>query len=204
MRNIGIFMISCAAVLGGAANLAFADDEAAQGAQASTAEPEIGVPPPPAPHPFHIRLINTQLCLQPQNDSRGQATLVLEPCVTPSSPANDRDAQTWMVSTQSGGTEIVNVANTNCMYNPGSSPPTNGTGPVLQSGCNVFGTQVPASNALWNLTGNDSNTVFRTQIGHKDTGFCLDVPGDNAFAGATLQIFTCNNSGAQSWTLDLQ
>ncbi|MCU1681919.1 MAG: repeat protein [Amycolatopsis sp.] len=32
-------------------------------------------------------------------------------------------------------------------------------------------------------------------------GRCLDIPSANAVAGADLQIYTCNNTGAQHWTL---
>jgi len=36
------------------------------------------------------------------------------------------------------------------------------------------------------------------------TGFCLDVPGGNAFAGAQLQLWTCNGTAAQHFIVGIE
>jgi hypothetical protein len=177
MSKTGIFMMGCG-IVAALAGSAFAGD-------APDAAPNtIGQ--------FHtIRVVNTTFCVQPQGGSSGTATAELATCV-PSSPA-----QNWVFVSVSGGTEIVNNLSGKCLYNAGSNPPVNGTGPILVDDCNVFGTNTPASNALWSPSALTGLASLKTLIGHRNNNFCLDVPGDSPFAGATLQIFTCNNTPAQ-------
>jgi hypothetical protein len=40
---------------------------------------------------------------------------------------------------------------------------------------------------------------LESRVGFRDTGFCVDVPGNEATDGLAMQIFKCNGTDAQRW-----
>jgi hypothetical protein len=42
-------------------------------------------------------------------------------------------------------------------------------------------------------------STLQSRIQHRDSGFCLDVPGGNPFEGAHVQMWQCNGTPAQAW-----
>ena len=80
-------------------------------------------------------------------------------------------------------------------------PPADG-GTVTHEGCNVFGTTSPASNSLWKPSSLTNFSTLMSELGRRDTGFCLD--GRSAFDGAPVKIFRCNNTPGQSWVVGVE
>jgi hypothetical protein len=191
-----LLMVACAGV---AATGCVADSTAADGDQTQVAEADVTLPPggvtPNTIGQFHlIRLANTQLCLQPQGGSAADVVLVLHAC-------NSFDAsQNWLFSQKSSNDwEVLNANSGNCIYNDVPVPLFNGSQPIIQGGCNIFGTSRPASNALWKPAHTIGETQIQSRLQGRDTGFCIDVPGGNAFDGATVQNWGCNGTAAQRW-----
>jgi hypothetical protein len=194
MTKIGFLMISCAGIA--TTPGCVADSPAADVDQTQVAEAELtGGVTPNAIGQFHlIRLANTQLCVQPQGGSTADVELELHQC-SPTAPA-----QNWLFSQKtSNDWEIINANTGNCVYNNVPPPLFNGSVPIIQGGCNIFGTDRPASNALWKPTHVIGLTQIMSRLQGRDTGFCIDVPGGNAFDGATLQNWQCNGTPAQAF-----
>lgn len=203
MSKIGTLILHCAAfasMAGCAIDAASADtgDDQLQADETETA----ATAPDFAPHSigpgWHpIRLTNTQLCIQPQGGSPAAGVpLELTTCNYTAT------AQNWgFLSNPDGSKSMINAAGAQCLYNAGSSPPVNGSGPVIANGCTLSSGSGTPSNAEWQFSSLVNVTTITTLIGHKNLGYCLDVPGGNAFVGATLQIYKCNNTGAQQWTV---
>jgi hypothetical protein len=133
---------------------------------------------------FHlIRLSNTQLCVQPLDRSTDDVIVVLTHC----DPTVD--AQNWKIVRQSfADWAIINKQSEKCLYvNGGASENVE----IIHAGCNVFGTNTPASNALWSHPNLGFSTL-RSRIGHRDSGLCIDSFG-NAFDGIGLRTFHCDS-----------
>ena len=202
MTKIGLLIIGCAGIA--ATPGCVADSPAADVDQTQVAESEVAGSPegaiPNALGEFHlIRLANTQLCLQPQGGSTADVELELHQC-------NSFDpAQNWLFSQRSSTEwEIINAKSGNCIYNNVGAPLFNGARPIIQGGCNIFGTNTPASNALWRPTRVTGLTQIMSRLQHRDTGFCVDVPGGNPFDGATTQNWRCNGTPAQAWIVGVE
>jgi hypothetical protein len=145
-----------------------------------------------------IRIANTQLCVQPLGGSTGDVPIELTPCISTAG------AQNWLfVQKSSSEWQIVNQQSGKCRYVDTGSPTFNGA-PVIHSGCNIFGTNVPVSNAAWRPSILTSLSTLMSRIGHRNSGFCLDVPGGNAFAGARPQMWQCNGTPAQAWIVGVE
>src|ERR1041384_3080650 len=154
MTKIGVLLIGCAGIA--ATPGCVADSPTADVDQTRVAEAELSPSPdgvkPNAIGEFHlIRLANTQLCVQPQGGSTGDVELELHAC-NPSDPA-----QNWLFSQKtSNDWEIINANTGNGVYDNVDAPLFNGAVPIIQGGCNIFGTDRPVSNAQWkpsHLTG---------------------------------------------------
>jgi hypothetical protein len=136
-----------------------------------------------------IRLSNTNLCLQPLNGTPSDAVVELRTC-------NGSRAQHWLFSSKSFNEwEVLNLQSANCLYND-TDVLFNGAGPIVQGGCDIFGTNSPASNALWHPSVLRGNASLQSRVGHHDTGFCVDVPGV-PFDGIQMRNFRCNGTPAQ-------
>jgi len=202
MTKIGLLMVGCVGIV--AAPGCVADAPAADGDQTQVTEAETAAPPeaasPNAIGQFHLlRVANTQLCLQPQGGSTGDVIVELRPCVA-SAPA-----QNWLFSQKgSSDWEIINAQSGKCLYNGSAVPQVDGGQPITHEGCNVFGTNVPASNALWKPSSLTNFSSLQSRIQHRDSGFCLDVPGANPFDGATMQMWHCNGTPAQIWVVGVE
>jgi len=59
-------------------------------------------------------------------------------------------------------------------------------------GLQLFGTNVPASNALWKPSSLTGFATLQSRIGHRNSGLCVDSFG-NAFDGIGLRTFNCDN-----------
>lgn len=149
------------------------------------------------PSVFEINLPHTNLCLQPLDGSVNDVLLELSPC-------NGSLTQKWTRTSPAGGDNIVNL-NTKittgldkCVYNASPVPLNNNTVvPNTQEKC-------VDSNALWKLSIVNGFTTFQSRVQFRDTGFCLDLPGDvvNTPPVRTLvQVFKCNGTPAQQWLI---
>jgi Ricin-type beta-trefoil lectin domain-like len=149
---------------------------------------------------FHlIRLSNTQLCLQPQGGTAGDALLELAPC-NPSA-----GAQNWVFVRKSlVNWQIVNQQSGKCLYNGAPVSLYDGGQPITHESCNIFGTNSPASNSFWRPTSLTDLTVLTSRIQDRNTGFCLDVPGGNAYPGARVQMWHCNGTPAQAFVVGVE
>jgi hypothetical protein len=194
MKKMGLLMIGCAGIA--AAPGCVADPAEADVAQTQVAEAELAVSPPdPGPRTIgafhHIRLSNTNLCLQPLGGTTADAPLELRTC-------DGTTAQHWVFrQTSSVEWEILNMSG-RCVYENTNSP-VGGAEQIIHATCEIFGTNTPASNALWRPTALTGNSRLQSRLGHRDTGFCIHVPGvpfdgigvvnERCDASDTAQIF---------------
>lgn len=167
------FLIGCAgitATAGCVADPAEADVDQTQVAEAELATNPQG-PGPNAIGVFHpIRLSNTNLCLQPLGGTAAESAVELRTC-------NGSTAQHWLFSQKSSVEwEIINFQSGLCLYENTNSP-VGGAEQIIHASCNIFGTNSPASNALWRPTALTGNSRLQSRVGHRDSGFCIHVPG---------------------------
>jgi hypothetical protein len=137
-----------------------------------------------------IANIGNGLCLQPQGGSTGEVPVVQMPC-------NGSFAQGWKyVSIQnSSRIHLVNQLSQTCMNAFG--PTVNGT-PVIMIQC------VTVSNEEWLPDKRLPEVVqLQSRAGNTNTNLCLDVPGAQPTVGLALQIWRCNGSVAQHFTVGL-
>lgn len=204
MMKIGLLMIGCTGI---ATTGCITDAPAEDGDQTEVAAADLTTPPGgPTANTIGaahvIRLTNTNLCLQPANGSLGDVVVELRTC----RPANPNDpasrAQHWLLSQKTSVEwQFVNLASGKCLYN-GVDTPFNGARPITHEGCNIFGTSSPASNGLWRISALRGNSQLQSRVGHRDTGFCLDVPDGRPFEGVQLQNFRCNGTPAQIFVIN--
>jgi beta-glucosidase len=102
---------------------------------------------------------------------------------------NGSGAQQWQP--QSNG-ELVNTQSGQCLTDPGAA---NGT-QVQISACTDAGSQQWHSPAGSNNGGGGSTGQV---TGYQ--GLCLDVRGANSADGTPVQVYTCNGTNAQQWTV---
>jgi len=194
MTGNRVLMICCAGLVA-ASGCAVPPTEDAEGAESDVTARSEGAAGN-AIGAFHlIRVANTQLCLQPKGGSTGDVPIELAPC----NPA--AGAQNWLFVSQSGGREVVNQLSGKCLRYDGVEPPANGGSPITHTHCNVFNSSAIATNSLWKASSLTGFSTLTTQVGHRDTGFCLDVPGGNAFPGASLFIWQCNGLPQQTFVV---
>jgi ricin-type beta-trefoil lectin protein len=167
------------------------------GAPTATAEAQsTSTPTTDAIGAFHlIRLSNTQLCLQPLGGSAGDVIVELHQC-NASAPA-----QNWLfVQKATSEFEIVNQQSGKCLYVNGGAT-SNVT--LTHSDCNIFGTNTPASNALWKPSSLTGFASLMSRIQHRDSKLCADTFG-NAFDGIGLRTFGCNGTPQQTFVVGLE
>jgi Ricin-type beta-trefoil lectin domain-like len=179
-------------------------DPASETEQTATAEAAVtsstGGATPNAIGTFHLmRVANTQLCLQPRGGSTGDVIIELRQC-NASAPA-----QNWLIVPKAPSEfEIVNQQSGKCLYSNAPLPLFDGGQPITHENCNISGTSNPASNALWSPSSLTGLTRLMSRVQHRNTGFCLDVPGGNPFDGATLWMWHCNGTPAQSFVVGVE
>jgi hypothetical protein len=145
--------------------------------------------PAAALQPFMFFNAHTNMCLEPQNDSTAPGTpILLEPCT-------GLGAQQWIyIGAGSAGFLFLNAQTGLCLDARGGA--TNHT-PVQQWPCNGI------SNEKWQIfvaaKGSPGAPVESRVAG--SSSFCLDIPGDQAIVGLAMQIYGCNETGAQLWQL---
>ena len=44
-------------------------------------------------------------------------------------------------------------------------------------------------------------TKIESRVHYTDTGYCVDVPGNQAVPGLAMQIYRCNGTPAQVWVI---
>jgi hypothetical protein len=90
-------------------------------------------------------------------------------------------------------THLVNGLSGLCLDARGSA--NNGT-QVQQWPCNQI------SNEDWEAGTSDTGTLKSKVSGASD--YCLDIPGGSSTPGVAMQIYSCNNSAAQTWLYQAQ
>ena len=181
MMKLGLLMIGCAAIAaapGCVAGPAEADVDQTQVAEADLAASAPGAGTNTIGVFHHIRLVNTNLCLQPLGGTQADSALELRTCIPVTSPPTDAQrAQHWQLSKQSSVEwEVVNLLSAKCLYEDTNQPVALAE-QIIHGGCNIFGTNTPVSNALWRLSAVTGNARLQSRVGHRDTGFCIRVPG---------------------------
>jgi hypothetical protein len=153
-------------------------------------------PAPDAIGAFHlIRLSNTQLCVQPLDGATGDVIVELSQC-NPSAPA-----QNWLfVRMSTGDYEIVNQQSGKCLYVDGRAT---SNVVIAHASCNVFGTNSPASNALWKPSSLTGFSTLMSRIQHRDSRLCVDSFG-SAFDGIGLRTFGCNGLPQQTFVVGVE
>jgi len=127
-----------------------------------------------------------RLCLAPSGFGQGAVVAQVQGC-------DGLSGQAWTPVLLDGSShfEFVSVANGRCMDVAGGRPLDHAT--VVTNTCNGAGSQ------QWRVSaaGNGAAAELRNGAAGSST-HCLDVPGGSV-SPVALQIFTCNNSGAQRW-----
>lgn len=183
----GLLAVAAAVALGvsgaGAANAAtqsVQNTTSAAAGYASSVKPLVGV--------FHaIRNVGDNLCLQPQSTA-DTASIIQMPC-------DGSALQGWQdrqISSQHYN--FINQASGECMdafdgaFDGARVLQTQCSGNVGNSNQQYFaGATLPAVVSL------------ESRVGFRDTGFCVDVPGQNPTPGLAVQLFSCNGTLAQLW-----
>jgi hypothetical protein len=75
-------------------------------------------------------------------------------------------------------------------------PSANGT-EIAQIHC------VNVSNELWTVSTLSGITTLRSRVGFRDSGLCVDVPGQSGQDGLPVQSFQCNGTVAQQFFVGL-
>jgi hypothetical protein len=126
-----------------------------------------------------------RLCLAP--DGFGQGAVVTQV------QCNGLAGQAWTPVLLDGSShfEFVSVANGRCLDVAGGRPLDHAT--VITNTCNGAGSQ------RWTVQAAGYGVAAELRNGAAGSNtHCLDVPG-GSLSPVAMQIFTCNNSGAQRW-----
>lgn len=137
-----------------------------------------------------IQNVGNNLCLQPEGGSTGEVPVVQAPC-------DGSFAQGWKYEFIQGSSRIhlVNQLSQLCMNAFG--PVVNGT-PVIMIQC------VTVSNEEWLPNKKLPEVVqLMSRAGNRNTNLCIDVPGGQGTIGLATQIWTCNGTVAQRFTVGL-
>jgi ricin-type beta-trefoil lectin protein len=137
---------------------------------------------------FHpIRNSGDNLCLQPQSTDEF-AAIVQEPC-------DGSASQGWQDRLiQTNHYNFINQASGECM--DAFDGAVNGAR-VLQTPCSG---DKGISNQQYNTGATLPAVVsIESRVGFRDTGFCVDVPGQNSTPGLGMQLWKCNKTLAQLW-----
>jgi hypothetical protein len=127
------------------------------------------------------------LCLQPDGGSTGEVAVVQKNC-------DGSEAQSWLFQSVPNGFHIVNQHSGLCLNLFG--PSANGT-EIAQIHC------VNVSNELWTVSTLSGITTLRSRVGFRDSGLCVDVPGQSGQDGLPVQSFQCNGTVAQQFFVGL-
>ena len=152
---------------------------------------------PFAPGEFHeIRNIGhlTPMCVQPQSAAFG-ARIIQRPC-------DGSSIQGWAaLDMKNNHYRFLNSVAGLCLF--ASDTAANGQ-PIFLDECAVAG-GTTVSNAEWNtgMTLPSGDVHLRTRVHFRDNNFCLDEPGNSGADNLALQIFACNNTTAQRWSVGL-
>ena len=147
-----------------------------------------------APGEFHEIRNNFHtpaMCLQPREQAFGSPIIQM--------PCNGSSAQGW-VRLDMGGNHY-RFANTLglCIFTDDS--PANGT-PLWLDECAVSGGNT-VSNAEWTSTRSLPNVDVRlsTHVHFAEHNLCIDEPGASGASNLGVQLFACNTSIAQRWSV---
>lgn len=149
--------------------------------------------PPPLSGVFHaIQNAGSGYCLEPERQSTVEfAAIVQQPCVT---TGQESLAQGWQpIRVGTNHYRFLNQLSGYCF--DAFDGAFNGAR-LLQGTC------VPISNEEFNTgTSLPAVTKIESRVHFRDTGFCVDVPGNQRIPGLAMQIFRCNGTPAQSWVI---
>jgi hypothetical protein len=144
------------------------------------------------PMPFVFFNSYTGMCLQPVNESTAPgAAIVQEPCDN-IAKGTQAAAQEWIYVSNGASMHFENALSQLCLDARGKAK--NKT-PVQQWPCNRI------TNENWENPPTTTGVPVTSRVsGTRD--YCLDVPGGQKTVGLAVQIYRCNDSGAQRWSLN--
>lgn len=139
-----------------------------------------------------IRNVGSNMCLEPEGQSTAEfARIVQQPCVT---TGLEGFAQGW---------ESIRVGTNHFRFKNQLSGFCFDAFDGAFNGARLLqGTCVPISNEEFN-TGRSlpAVTKIESRVHFTDTGYCVDVPGNQAVPGLAMQIYRCNGTPAQVWVI---
>ncbi|MBB4743695.1 hypothetical protein BJY16_007154 [Actinoplanes octamycinicus] len=143
-------------------------------------------------HP--IKNVGNGLCLQPEDGPDADPRILQMTCT-------GKPNQAWTtLGSGTGRYWFVNAAGGRCV-SVGDIPINHGI--VVAGNCSLSdGSGRTPSNAQWVPSGSLPGSVaLRSWVGRTTTAFCLDVPGGSGAPGTAVQLYTCNGTPAQRWTV---
>jgi hypothetical protein len=173
-----------------AAAVALGFTTAAVPARASTSSPY-----------WHIMTLFGSLpfpCMQGGPDGSLGPTVVQHYC----DPTFANTAQLWLPVNQGGNVyKFVNIGTGLCLDAYVHGAPSNGA-PIILANCNTANTNLRWARDV-SASGGDpftgTNTI-QSRVSNS-TGFCLDVPRGQRTLGLQLQLYQCNNTDAQYFSI---
>lgn len=139
-----------------------------------------------------IRNVGTDKCLEPAAQSTAEfAAIVQRPCVT---SGLESIAQGW--ESTKLGTNHYSFKNQLSGFCFDAFDGAFNHARLLQGTC------VRISNEEYNTGASLPNVVkIESRVHFRDTGFCVDVPGNQRIDDLAVQIFQCNGTPAQRWVV---
>jgi ricin-type beta-trefoil lectin protein len=175
-------------IIGGLLTAALATVVNATGTGAASAAQPTPTSVKPLAGVFHpIRNSGNNLCLQPLSTG-GTVAIVQEPC-------DGSASQGWQNrQVATNHYNFINQASGQCM--DAFDGAFNGAR-VLQTECSG---DKGISNQQYNTGATLPAVVsIESRVGFRDTGFCVDVPGQQGTPGLGVQLWKCNKTLAQLW-----
>jgi hypothetical protein len=136
------------------------------------------------------------LCMQPEGNSPEEGALIVqEPCELFTTGVRNL-FQEWYSLCQDSSCRVfywVNRGSGLCMRARGPGGPFNGA-QIMQWECNWI------TDVDWDYGTSPVVDAFVLESRISGSrGYCLDVPGASGAVGLPLQLYSCNQTGAQIW-----
>ena len=137
---------------------------------------------------YNVVNANSKLCLDDWANGTGNGTPLMQYTC-----GSNQTNQTWQFTPTDSGYYKMTSRNAPLVWDVTGGPSATGSSTPVQ---------------LWSYVGGTNQQWMPVALGNgaykfvaRHSGLCLDVPGASANTGVQLQQYTCNGTGAQSFTL---